>query len=368
VQARVDCVVAGAGAVGLAVGRALALAGREVLVLERAAAIGTGISSRNSEVIHAGIYYPTDSLKARLCVAGKAALYDYCEKRGVAHRRLGKIIVAVTQEQVAELEGYYAQAAVNGVTDLQWLTAADVAELEPEVRCVRGLLSPSTGIIDTHDYMLALLGDVEAAGGLVALNTPVDRVATFDKGFRVNCGGTSPAIVESDVFINAAGLHGPELARRVDGFAPEHVPRSFLAKGHYYGLSGKPPFSRLVYPLATRSSLGVHVTLDMSGAVRFGPDVTWVDDEDYAFDDSRRPAFISAIRRYYPALDEERLQPAYTGIRPKIVGPSAPEGDFVVQGPEAHGVPGLVNLFGIESPGITASLAIGEHVSNLLRH
>jgi L-2-hydroxyglutarate oxidase LhgO len=368
VQARVDCVVAGAGVVGIAVARALALAGREVVVLEQAAAIGTGTSSRNSEVIHAGIYYPTGSLKARLCVAGKVALYDYCAERGVAHRRLGKIIVAVTDDERAALERHYARAAANGVAELQWLTAAEVAELEPGIRCVRGLLSPSTGIIDTHEYMLALRGDLEAAGGEIVLKTPVDRVVAGDGGLRVHVGGAAPAHLDADIFINAAGLHAPELGRRVAGLAPRHVPKAFFAKGHYYALSGKAPFSHLVYPLATQGSLGVHVTLDMTGAARFGPDITWVNDEDYAFDDSRRPGVIDAIRRYYPALDATRLQPAYTGIRPKIAGPGEESADFIVQGPAEHGVPGLVSLFGIESPGLTASLAIGEYVTSLLRH
>lgn len=358
--------VVGAGAVGLAIARTLALAGREVLALEQADAIGTGTSSRNSEVIHAGIYYPTGSLKARLCVSGKEALYPYLEERVVGHRRLGKIIVAVTQDEIAELERYHAQAAANGVTDLQWLSAEEIAELEPEIRCVRGLLSPSTGILDTHEYMLALQGDLETAGGLVALNAPVHRVVVTSDGFRVECGGPAPAVLECASFINASGLHAPDLAGRVEGLAPEHVPKAYFAKGHYYALSGKSPFSRLVYPLAGSGGLGVHVTLDMGGAARFGPDVTWVSGEDYAFDDSRRPAFVDAIRRYYPGLSEDRLQPGYTGIRPKTVGPGDADADFRIDGPAEHGVPGLVNLFGIESPGVTASLAIGEHVGSLL--
>ncbi len=366
-RARVDCVVAGAGAVGLAVGRALALAGQEVLVLERAAAIGTGASSRSSEVIHAGIYYPTGSLKASLCVAGKVALYDYCVERGVAHQRLGKLIVAVTQEEVAELDGYRAQAEANGVADLQWLTAAEIAELEPAVRGVRGLLSPSTGILDTYEFMLALLGDMEAARGLIALNTPVERVAVTDRGLRVHCGGAEPAVLECGTLVNAAGLYAPHLAGRIDALAQRYIPAAFFAKGHYYSLSGKSPFRRLVYPVATGGGLGIHVTLDMAGAARFGPDVTWINDEDYAFDDSRRPAFVDAIRRYYPELDTARLQPAHTGIRPKIAGPGAGPTDFKVQGPAEHGLPGLVNLFGIESPGITASLAIAELVKACLK-
>ena len=346
----------------------MALAGREVLLLEQAAAIGTGTSSRNSEVIHAGIYYPTGSLKARLCVAGKAALYDYLESRGLAHRQLGKIIVAVTPDEVADLESYYAQAAANGVDDLQWLSAAEVRDLEPEIRCVRGLLSPSTGILDTHEYMLALQGDLETAGGLVALNTPVERVAVSGDGFCIECGGPEPISLECGAFVNASGLYAPDLASRVAGLPPAKVPTAYFAKGHYYALSGKSPFSRLVYPLAGSGGLGVHITLDMTGAARFGPDVTWVESEDYSFEDSRRPDFVDAIRQYYPGLDEDRLQPGYTGIRPKIAGPGDADADFVIQGPADHGVPGLVNLFGIESPGITASLAIAQHVASLLEN
>ncbi len=364
----VDCVIAGAGVVGLSVARAVAQAGRKVLVVESAAAIGTGTSSRNSEVIHAGIYYPPGSLKARLCVTGKKSLYDYLAERDVGHRRVGKIIVAVNSAEIPALERYRAQALANGVDDLQWLSAAEVAGLEPEITCVRGLLSPSTGILDTHEYLLALRGDLEAAGGLIVLNTPVERVAGGNGSFRVHCGGAEPAVLECAAFINATGLHAPGLAGRIDALAGQYVPQAYYAKGHYYALSGKSPFQRLVYPLAEEGGLGVHVTLDMAGVARFGPDVSWVKDEDYAFDDSRRPAFINAICRYYPGLDKSRLEPAYTGLRPKVVGPGDADADFVIQGPGDHGISGLVNLFGIESPGITASLAIAEHVGALLRH
>lgn len=364
--ARVDCIVAGAGAVGLAVGRALALAGREVLVIEREPAFGTGTSSRNSEVIHAGIYYPTDSLKARLCVAGKTALYDYLADRGIPHRRLGKVIVATVEAEVPVLEGYRAQAAANGVNDLQWLDAAELAELEPAVRGVRGLLSPSTGILDTHQYMLVLLGDLEAAGGRLVCNTSVTHVQPINGGLRVVCEGADSTTLDCGALVNAAGLHAPALAGRVSGLSPASRPRGWFAKGHYYSLSGKAPFEHLVYPVPDRASLGIHLTLDLAGAARFGPDLSWVDGEDYAFDDSRRPAFLSAIRRYYPGLDESRLQPGYTGIRPKLAGPDAAPVDFRIDGPGEHGVPGLVNLLGIESPGITASLAIAAHVGRQL--
>lgn len=365
---RLDCIVAGAGAVGLAIARALAIAGREVLVLEQAAAIGTGTSSRNSEVIHAGIYYPTGSLKARLCVAGKKLLYEYLAERRVAHQRPGKIIVAVEKNELPMLEQYYQQAKANGVDDLQWLSPGEVSELEPAVHSIRGLLSPSTGILDTHDYMLALQGDFEAAGGQVVLNTPIDSACVSGAGIRLQCGGPEPTALDCAVFINAAGLHAPGLARHIDGLAPARVPTAYFAKGHYYSLSGTSPFGRLVYPVASGSSLGIHVTLDLAGAARFGPDVSWVNGEDYGFDDSRKPAFVDAIRRYYPALDEARLQPGYTGIRPKLVGQGEPSADFMIQGPGEHGVTGLINLFGIESPGITASLAIAEEVRDMLEH
>lgn len=363
---RLDCIVAGAGAVGLAVARALALAGRRVLVIEQAGAVGTGTSSRSSEVIHAGIYYPTDSLKARLCVAGKEFLYDYLAERGVAHRQLGKIIVAVEGKELATLERYCEQAKANGVADLQWLSADEVAALEPVVRGVGGLLSPSTGILDTHEYMLALLGDLEAAGGEVALNTAVARVCVEDGGIRVHCDDSEGLVLECKVFVNSAGLNATRLASRIQGLPPVQVPRTYFAKGHYYSLSGKSPFQRLVYPLDSGGSLGIHVTLDLAGAARFGPDVSWVQSESYEFDDSRRQAFVDAIRRYYPTLDESRLQRGYTGIRPKLVGPGETAGDFVIQGPAEHGVPGLVNLFGIESPGITASLALAREVQEIL--
>jgi len=361
---RTDCVVVGAGAVGLAVARTLALAGCEVVLAEAATAIGTGTSSRNSEVIHAGIYYPTGSLKARLCVAGKHALYDYCEKKAVPHRRIGKLIVAVTADEVDTLESYRVQAEANGVPDLRWVERNEIAELEPAVHAVRGLFSPSTGILDSHAYMLALQGDLEDAGGMIAFESPVDAALRTSGGFEVSVGDTR---VHCRVLINAAGIDAPALSRNIEGLDSSLVPQGWLAKGHYYGLVGKSPFTHLVYPQAGAGGLGVHVTLDMAGGVRFGPDIRWIGELDYDFDDSRREDFVAAIRRYYPGLNEAALQPAYTGIRPKIVGPGEPAADFLIQGAEAHGLPGLVNLFGIESPGLTASLAIGEEVLALLR-
>jgi L-2-hydroxyglutarate oxidase LhgO len=360
----VDCIVIGAGVVGLAVARALALGGRDVLVLDAGPVIGSETSSRNSEVIHAGIYYPGGSLKARLCVAGRDRLYAYCAERGVRHARVGKLIVATAQNEVGILESYRAQANANGVRDLAWLTSGEVAGLEPEVRCVRALHSPSTGIIDSHEYMLALQADLEAARGSVVLNTRVTAVRARGDGFEVDVDG-APAVL-SGTCINSAGLHAPDLARRIDGLDARHVPEAHYAIGHYFTLQGKSPFRHLVYPVAEKAGLGIHVTLDIAGGARFGPDVKWLDRIDYAFDESRRASFATAIRRYWPGVEESRLQPAYTGIRPKISGPGAPGADFVIQGPAQHGVAGLVNLFGIESPGLTASLAIGDEVVKAL--
>ena len=361
---RTDCVVVGAGAVGLAVARSIALAGNDVVLAEAADTIGTGSSSRNSEVIHAGIYYPTGSLKAQLCVAGKHALYEYCERRNLPHRRIGKLIVAVSDDEVGALEAYREQAAANGVVDLRWVEQDELADIEPQVRAVRGLLSPSTGILDSHAYMLALQGDLEDAGGMIAFGSRVERARSLPGGFEVVAGA---ARVYSRVLINAAGIDAPNLARNIDGLDESLVPRGWLAKGHYYRLAGKSPFTHLVYPRAGSDGLGVHVTLDMAGGVRFGPDVRWIDEPDYEFDDSRRAEFVAAIRRYYPGLNAASLQPAYTGIRPKIVGPGESAADFLIQGPEEHGLSGLVNLFGIESPGLTASLAIGEAVRERLQ-
>lgn len=359
---QVDCIVIGAGVVGLAVARALALAGREVIVLEAANAIGTGTSSRNSEVIHAGIYYPKGSLKATLCVGGREPLYDYCRDHGVGHARLGKIIVAATPGELPVLDQYLAAARANGVHDLQTLDVAAVRELEPAVQCAGGLLSPSTGIIDSHGLMLAYQGDLEERGGVVALESPVLSGRVSGDGIRLDVGGSAPMSVIARVVVNCAGLHAPQVARSIEGFPAAHVPREHYARGQYFVLSGRSPFSRLVYPIAEPGGLGVHVTLDLAGRARFGPDVKWIDTIDYSFDTSRKAAFAAAIRRYYPALDEDRMTDGYTGIRPKIGGPKDPAGDFVISGPREHGVAGIVNLFGIESPGLTSSLAIAERV------
>jgi L-2-hydroxyglutarate oxidase LhgO len=358
----VDAVVVGAGVVGLAVARALALAGREVLVLEAEESFGTQTSSRNSEVIHAGIYYPEGSLKARLCVAGKDLLYRYCAERGVAHRRIGKILVACDASELPVLAAYARKAAANGVT-LEPLDAAAVARLEPAVRAVAGLWSESTGIVDSHGLMLALLGDAQAAGATLVTHTPVSHGQVVDDGIVLHTGGSDPMALRCSLLVNAAGLGAQRLARAIAGMPEARVPPAFYAKGHYFTLSGRSPFSHLVYPMPDNAGLGIHVTLDLGGQCKFGPDVTrWPQVPDFAFEDGLEAKFLGAIRRYWPDLPEGALQPGYTGVRPKVTGPTEPAGDFVLQGPAVHGVPGLVNLFGIESPGLTSSLAIAHEV------
>lgn len=356
----IDCVVIGAGVVGLACAARLASAGRDVVVLERHELIGSETSSRNSEVIHAGIYYPKDSWKARLCVAGKRKLYAYCEAHGVPFRNCGKLIVAADSSQTDVLLDYQTQARDNDAGELQWLDAKQVRQLEPAVQAVAGLLSPTTGIIDSHAYMLSLRGDLEARGGMIALGTRVQALEAADGGILVV---TEAMRIQTHTLINCAGLQAPDLARQLVAAAP----RAFFARGHYFGYSGRPPFSRLVYPIAEPGGLGVHVTLDLSGQIKFGPDVEWCDGVDYRFDESRKPAFEKAIRRYFPALDSTRLQPGYVGVRPKISAPQEAAADFRIEGPETHGVAGLVNLLGIESPGLTASLAIADRVHELIR-
>jgi L-2-hydroxyglutarate oxidase LhgO len=362
---RVDCVVVGAGVVGLAVARALALAGREVMVLEAEDAIGTGTSSRNSEVIHAGIYYPQGSLKAALCVRGKELLYQYCGTRGVDHRRCGKLIVATSAEQLQQLHGIQAKAMANGVGDLQWLRAAQAMALEPALQCEGALLSPSTGIVDSHGLMLSLQGDIENAGGMVVLHAPVQAAKVQTDGIRLTMAdGTQ---LHAAAVVNAAGLSAPALARRFEGFPPQHVPEAFFAKGNYFALAGKAPFSHLIYPVPEAAGLGVHLTLDLGGQAKFGPDVQWVDSaQDLVVDGRRANAFYAEIRRYWPELKDGSLVSGYAGIRPKISGPKEAAADFWIQGPGQHGVPGVVQLFGIESPGLTSSLAIGEYVARLL--
>ena len=362
----VQTVVIGAGVVGLAIARELALAGREVLVLEAEAKFGQGISSRNSEVIHSGIYYTPGSLKARLCVSGRELLYAYCAERAIPHRQLGKLIVATSEADVATLERYRALAHANGAGELRWVPLSEVNELEPDVVCVSAVHAPRTGIVDSHALMLALLGDLTSSGGQAVYRSPLLRAAARSDGFELRVGGDEETSLECGELVNCAGLAAPDLARTIDPLLHQDLPRAHYAKGHYYSLSGKSPFRRLVYPIAEAAGLGVHVTLDLGGRAKFGPDVQWIDAVDYTFDDSRRSRFVEAIRRYYPALDESRLQPDYTGIRPKISGPGEPAADFRIDGPDVHGIPGLVNLMGIESPGLTAALSIGDYVLALL--
>ncbi len=359
---RVDCIVIGAGLVGLAVARALALTGREVIVLEEADAIGTHTSSRNSEVIHAGIYYPPGSLKATSCVKGRQMLYRYCEERGVAHRRCGKLIVAAESAQLATLHRIQGQAAANGVDDLRLLSEQEAKAMEPALRCVAALLSPSTGIIDSHGLMLAFQGEAEDRGAMLALKSKVTGGAIAAGGILLEIGGTEPMQVLARTVINSAGLKAQRVAASLRGFPQEKIPPTFFAKGHYYSLTTRSPFNHLIYPVPEAAGLGVHLTLDLAGQARFGPDVEWIDEIDYDVDLRRADGFYRAIRNYWPGLKDGQLAPGYAGIRPKLGGADQPASDFVIQGPAEHGVPGLVNLFGIESPGLTASLALAARV------
>ena len=366
----IDCAVIGAGVIGLAVARALALKGREVVVVEAAKTIGTGASSRNSEVIHAGIYYPTESLKARLCVKGRQLLYAYCAAHGIEHRRCGKLIVATEDSQIPALEDLRARARANGVADLEWLDRDRVSALEPALHAVAALLSPSSGIVDSHAFMLALQGDAEAAGAVIAFLSPVTggRIAAGNGDARVviEVGGAEPATLACRSLVNCAGLGAQAVSASIDGVPAATIPRRHLAKGNYFYLSARAPFERLIYPLPMPASLGLHYTLDLSGQGRFGPDVEWVDDIDYTVDPGRAASFYAAIRKYWPALEDDALRPGYAGVRPKIQVPGQPPADFVIQGPAVHGIPGLVALYGIESPGLTSSLAIAEEVAGML--
>ena len=362
---KLDVVVIGAGVVGLAVARALALAGREVVILESATAIGTGTSSRNSEVIHAGMYYPTGSLKAQFCVAGRQLLYRYCAERGIAHRRCGKLIVAANDAEIAGLEKIRATGIVNGVTDLVLLTRAEALAMEPQLQCLAALHSPSTGIIDSAALMLSLLGDAETAGAMLALHSPFQSACVHADGIDIAVDGDAPMQVRARALVNCGGLYAPGLAQHITGLGAAHIPRAHYARGNYFSLAGRSPFSRLVYPAPEAAGLGVHLTLDLGGQARFGPDVEWVDKIDYNVDPRRSDGFYEAIRNYWPGLRDGALVPAYSGIRPKIQAPDEPAKDFLIRGPADHGVPGLINLFGIESPGLTASLAIAEHVASI---
>jgi L-2-hydroxyglutarate oxidase LhgO len=367
---RVDAIVIGAGVVGLAVARALARSGRETIVVESQTAIGQGVSSRNSEVIHAGLYYPPGSLKARLCVRGKQLLYELCATHGVNHRNCGKLVVANTEGEVAALRGLQDRAMANAVP-VQWLDGREARSLEPGLRCVAALLSPTTGIVDSHGFMLALQGDLERAGGMVAIGSPVDSAALGQGGEPHAIRLAEGSQVAAPILVNSASLHACALARRFEGLDQRFVPREYFAKGSYYSLPGRAPFSRLVYPAPDDSWLGVHHTLDLGGQAKFGPDFEWLaierpDEIDYSVDLRRADRFYAEVRRYWPGLPEGVLQPSYSGVRPKIHGPGERAPDFRIDGPRLHGVAGMVNLFGIESPGLTSALAIAEHVLELL--
>jgi L-2-hydroxyglutarate oxidase LhgO len=362
-----DCVVIGAGVVGLAVARALALAGREVIILEATEAIGTETSSRNSEVIHAGIYYVPGSLKGELCVAGKKLLYRFCDEHGVSYRNCTKLIVATSESQHATLAAIRANALGNGVDDLTFLTGAEAQALEPNLRCVGALLSPSTGIVDSHGLMLAFVGDAESRGAMIAFNSPVEGGRVADGGIELKVGGADPMRLRCRSVVNSAGLHAQALARAIAGIPTQSIPPTYYAKGNYFSLAAKPPFKRLIYPVPEPGGLGVHITVDLAGQARFGPDVEWIERIEYNVDPRRADKFYAEVRRYWPDLPDHSLQPAYSGIRPKL-GPAGMNSDFVIQGPAEHGVAGLVNLYGIESPGLTASLAVAERVAAVLAH
>ena len=380
---QVDTVVIGAGVVGLAVARALALRGREVMVIEKEAAVGQGVSSRNSEVIHGGLYYATSSLKAKLCVRGKELLYAYCAERGLPYQQCGKLIVATDASQMEKLAKIEAQAAANGVP-VQRLSSAQAKAIEPELECLAALRSPTTGIVSAHDLMTALQGDLENAGGMVALATQVESVRFF-KGNEALSGvliaqsamdsGANAEQIELGFhhLINATGLYAPLLARRFEGLQSEHIPPAHFAKGNYYSLAGKAPFKHLIYPIPEAAGLGVHLTLDLGGQAKFGPDVQWLeginspDDIDYSVDPRRADGFYAEVRKYWPGLRDGQLTPSYSGVRPKITAPHEAAADFVIQGQATHGVRGLVNLFGIESPGLTSCMAIGEEVAEMIK-
>jgi L-2-hydroxyglutarate oxidase LhgO len=366
---RVDCVVVGAGVVGLAIARALSQAGREVLLLDAENAFGTHTSSRSSEVLHAGLSYAPGSLKAQLCRRGRDAIYHYAAERGIAHHRIGKLIVAADAKEIDGLHKYKKLAEANDVDDMQMLDAKSVHALEPAVQATAGLFSPSTGIIDSHGLMLSYLGDAESAGACLVINSPVTGGRVTGDGIEVHVGGAEPIRLLARTVINSAGLHAHSVALAIEGMPVELVPKIHYAIGHYYTLQGQSPFTHLVYPVAREAALRVHVTLDLGGQCKFGPDIDWRTDVDYTFDTNNESRFYEGIRRFWPDLQDGTLQPGYTGIRPRLAGPEALHNagtDFIIQGEREHRVPGLVNLFGIESPGLTSSLAIGEYVATMV--
>ena len=366
IERRMQILVIGAGVIGLSVARAAAHRGHEVVVAEAASAIGTGISSRNSEVIHGGMYYPTGTLRARHCVAGRRMLYEFCISHGVPHRKCGKLVVATDAAELAKIEAIFAQGKINDVEGLELIGGNAARALEPELACIGALVSPETGVIDGHAYMLALRGDLENAGGAIALNTPVQGAARKGGRWTVAFGGSDAGEFEFDAIVNCAGLHAQSVARAMPDYPPTRVPRLVLAKGNYFSCAGKPAFSRLIYPTPIVGGLGVHVTLDLAGRMRFGPDVEWVEREHYDVDPARAASFYARIRTYWPGLRDGALAPDYSGIRPKLTGPSEPQADFLIDAPAQHGLPGLVQMFGIESPGLTSSLSLAEEVADYL--
>jgi L-2-hydroxyglutarate oxidase LhgO len=366
----IECVVIGAGVIGLAIARALSKAGRDVLIIDQGPTFGTETSARNSEVIHAGIYYEPTSLMAKLCAPGRKALYAYCESRNVAHKRCGKLIVATTPAEVQRLDEIARHARGNGVDDLIVLTKDEATALEPALSCEGALLSPSTGIIDSHGYMLALLADAEAHGTIIAYRSRFTHATPRSRGFAIHIeiGDGETMGLSCTILVNAGGLHAPAVAARIAGLDGTHIPTAYYAKGNYFAATARVPFSRLIYPVPVAGGLGVHLTLDLAGRARFGPDVEWIDRINYEVDPDRAQKFYGAIRRYWPGLPNASLFADYAGIRPKIVPPAIAKQDFVISGAASHGLPGLVNLFGIESPGLTASLAIADAVSEIVQH
>jgi L-2-hydroxyglutarate oxidase LhgO len=362
----VQILVVGAGVVGLAIARAAALAGHDVTVAEATGGIGNGVSSRNSEVIHAGIYYPTGSLRARHCTHGRRMLYEFCATHGVGHNKCGKLIVATDTAELAKVEALLAQGLKNGVEGLELIGGNAARALEAELSCIGALLSPESGIVDSHGFMLALWGELEDRGGMIAFETPVERLSLAGSQWRVQFGARDAGAVAFDAVVNAAGLGAQALARRIEGYPPDKVPRLVLAKGNYFGFAGRPVFSRLIYPTQVDGGLGVHVTVDLAGRMRFGPDVEWIPEESYTVDPRRADSFYDRIRTYWPGLPAGSLVPDYCGIRPKLTGPGEPAADFMIAGPSAHGLPQLVNLFGIESPGLTSSLSLAQEVVGYL--
>ncbi len=359
-----DVIIIGAGVIGLSIARSLALSGRYVIVVEQENAIGTHTSSRNSEVIHAGIYYTPSSLKALLCLRGRQMLYEYANERGIIAKPVGKLIVATSQTEISKLQAIQHNATLNGVNDLEFLNKTDIKHIEPEILAEAALFSPSSGIVDSHAYMLSLQGDLENAGGNIVFNCPVDGGHIDDSGITIFLGGKESMSLRANMVVNAAGLWAPDICRKFIGFPTQHIPKSYFARGNYFSLTGtKSPFTHLIYPVPEQAGLGIHATLDLAGQVRFGPDVEWIDSIDYTVDGNRGELFYSAIRKYWPKLKDGSLSPSYSGIRPKITGPGAISADFLIQNSQTHGISGFWNLFGIESPGLTSSLAIAERVA-----